>query len=46
VMVTLVLIESARQWIAILSGKKEAKVREAPFVMTGLAETQLAEERV
>jgi carbon starvation protein len=40
-MVALVLIESARQWIGILSGRKEARFKEAPFVMT-----RLAEERV
>jgi carbon starvation protein len=38
VMVTLVLIESARQWLGVLSGRKEARVKEAPFVMTRLAE--------
>ena len=37
-MVALVLIESARQWIAILSGRKEARVKETPFVLTRLAE--------
>jgi carbon starvation protein len=41
VMVTLVLIESARQWIGILSGRKEARVKEVPFVMTKLAEERL-----
>jgi carbon starvation protein len=41
VMVALVLIESLRQWIAILRGREVAQVREAPFVMT-----RLAEERV
>src|SRR5215469_593037 len=41
VMVTLVLIESARQWIGILSGRKEARVKEVPFVMTRLAEERL-----
>jgi len=40
VMVGLVLIESARQWLEILSGKKEARVKESPFVMTRLAEGQ------
>jgi carbon starvation protein len=40
VMVALVLIESARQWIAILTGKREARVKESPFVMTRLAEEQ------
>jgi carbon starvation protein len=41
VMVTLVLIESARQWVGILSGRREACVKEAPFVMTRLAEERL-----
>ncbi|HKF01799.1 MAG TPA: carbon starvation CstA family protein [Candidatus Sulfotelmatobacter sp.] len=41
VMVTLVLIESARQWIGILSGRREARTKEAPFVMTRLAEERL-----
>jgi carbon starvation protein len=40
-MVALVLIESARQWIGILTGRRQAIVREAPFTMT-----RLAEERV
>jgi len=38
VMVTLVLIESARQWRAVLTGRQEARVKEAPFVLTRLAE--------
>ena len=38
VMVALVLIESVRQWISILSGREEARVKEVPFVMTRLAE--------
>jgi len=37
-MVAVVLIESVRHWIAILSGRKEARVKEAPFVQTRLAE--------
>jgi hypothetical protein len=37
-MVALVLFESLRQWIGILSGGKEAEVKEAPFVMTRLSE--------
>jgi len=41
VMVALVLFESARQWIAILSGRKEGRVKEAPFVMTRLAQESL-----
>jgi len=42
VMVMLVLFESARQWIAVLTGREEAQVKESPFVMTRLA----AEERI
>jgi carbon starvation protein len=38
VMVTLVLIESARQWVGVISGRKEAQVKETPFVMTRLTE--------
>ena len=38
VMVALVLVESVRQWIGVLSGREEARVKEAPFVMTRLAE--------
>ncbi len=38
VMVTLILIESARQWLGILSGKREAQVKESPFVVTRLVE--------
>jgi carbon starvation protein len=38
VMVALVLLESTRQWLEILSGKKELPVSESPFVMTQLAQ--------
>jgi carbon starvation protein len=38
VMVTLVLVESLRQWLAILSGAREARVKEVPFVRTRLVE--------
>ena len=38
VMVALVLIESARQWTGILTGRREALIREAPFTMTRLAQ--------
>jgi carbon starvation protein len=41
VMVALVLIESARQWIGILSGSRESRVKEAPFVMTRLTEERI-----
>lgn len=40
VMVTLVLVESGRQWWGILRGTKEARVKESPFVRTRLAEEQ------
>jgi len=38
VMVTLVLVESARQWLGILRGTNEAQVKESPFVRTRLVE--------
>jgi carbon starvation protein len=41
VMVSLVLIESARQWLSILSGRSEARVKESPFVPTRLAEDRV-----
>ena len=37
-MVALVLIESARQWIGILSGRQQVQIKESPFVMTRLSE--------
>jgi carbon starvation protein len=37
-MVALVLIESGRQWMRVLTGREEARVKESPFVMTRLAE--------
>ena len=37
-MVTLVLAESLRQWMGILNGTKEGRVKESPFVRTQLAE--------
>jgi carbon starvation protein len=40
VMVTLVLVESGRQWLGILTGTREARVKESPFVRTRLAEEQ------
>ena len=39
-MIKLVLVESARQWIGILAGNREARVKESPFVMTRLAQEQ------
>ena len=40
VMVTLVLVESLRQWIGILSGAREGRVKESPFVRTRLVGEQ------
>jgi len=40
VMVLLVLVESGRQWWGILSGTREAPVKESPFVRTRLVEEQ------
>jgi carbon starvation protein len=37
-MVTMVLVESLRQWWGILSGTKQAPVKESPFVQTRLVE--------
>jgi carbon starvation protein len=37
IMVSLVVIESVRVWVGILSGKRASPVCEAPFVMTRLA---------
>jgi carbon starvation protein len=41
VMVTLILFESVRHWIDILTGREEARIRESPFVMTQLAEDSI-----
>jgi carbon starvation protein len=38
VMVALVLFESVRQWIGILSGSQDGQVKESPFVMTRFSE--------
>jgi carbon starvation protein len=40
IMVTLVLVESVRQWIGILRGAGEARVKESPFVRTRFVEEQ------
>jgi len=39
-MITLLLVESARQWIGILAGTREAQVKESPFVRTRLVQEQ------
>jgi carbon starvation protein len=40
-MVAVVLIESLRHWIHILTGREEVRLKEAPFVMTRLAEERI-----
>ena len=40
VMVALILIESAVEWVRVLSGRKQARVKESPFVATRFAEEQ------
>ena len=37
IMVALMLVESALEWIRVLSGRKQAEVQEAPFVTTRFA---------
>jgi carbon starvation protein len=37
VMVALILIESAVEWMRVLSGRKQARVKESPFVATQFA---------
>jgi carbon starvation protein len=37
VMVALILIESALEWMRVVSGRKAAEVKEVPFVMTRMA---------
>ena len=41
VLVLLILVDSLRIWFSILSGSKEAKVDEAPFVLTELRPEEL-----
>jgi len=36
VMVSLVVIESVRVWVGVLTGKREARIKETPFVATRL----------
>ena len=37
VMIGLILIESAVEWVRVLSGRKQASVKESPFVATQFA---------
>jgi carbon starvation protein len=42
VMIAMILIESAAEWIRILAGRKQAVVRESPFVVTRFATEEQA----
>jgi carbon starvation protein len=41
-LITVILLEAAREWIRVLSGQKEAQVKEAPFVPTRFATEERA----
>jgi carbon starvation protein len=41
ILITVIVLESAREWVRVLSGRKQAAVKEAPFVATRFT----AEER-
>src|SRR5690348_11237796 len=41
VLVAMIVVEAALEWISVLSGKKAAEVREAPFVPSRLAAEEL-----
>jgi len=41
VMVALVLLVSAVEWVRVLSGRKTATVKEAPFVASRFAEDRV-----
>jgi hypothetical protein len=36
-MITLILIESVVEWMKVLSGRQQARVKESPFVATRFA---------
>jgi carbon starvation protein len=38
VLVSVIVIESATQWITVISGRKQPSIQEAPFVATAYAE--------
>jgi carbon starvation protein len=37
VMISLILIESVVEWVRVLSGRKQGRVKESPFVATRFA---------
>jgi hypothetical protein len=40
-LVSVIVIESALQWISVISGRRQAAVQESPFVPTAFAEEAL-----
>ena len=38
VLVSVIVLQSAVQWISVISGRKQAATQEAPFVATAYAE--------
>jgi hypothetical protein len=36
-LIALIVLEAAREWIRVLSGAKEARVKEAPFIASRFA---------
>jgi carbon starvation protein len=41
-LITVIVLEAAREWIRVLSGQKQAQVKEAPFVATRFATEERA----
>ena len=41
-LITVIVLEAAREWIRVLSGQKQAQVKEAPFVPTRFATEERA----
>jgi hypothetical protein len=41
VLVSVIVIESALQWISVISGRRQAATQESPFVATAFAEEAL-----
>jgi carbon starvation protein len=41
VLVTIILVDSIRVWAGIISGTRNAEIREAPFVLTALRPGEL-----
>jgi hypothetical protein len=41
VLVSVIVVESAMQWISVISGRRKPATQEAPFVATAYAEEAL-----